>query len=155
MQTQDISLLKQREIEAKIAAAIINGYAREIGREKALKIAADVIQNLAREAGLQTAKLRGANTISELALIVREIWSEDKALEVEFLEESDSKLHFNVIRCRFADLYERLGLKDLGYYFSCNRDGAFIQGFNPQIKLKRTNTIMEGAQFCDFRFKLE
>ncbi len=155
MQTQDISLLKQREIEAKIAASIINGYAREIGRGRALKIAADVIQNLAREAGKQIAKFRGANTISELAVIVREIWSEDKALEVEFLEESDSKLYFNVTRCRFVELYERLGLKEFGYCFSCNRDGAFIQGFNPQIKLKRTNTIMEGLQLCDFRFELK
>jgi hypothetical protein len=143
MQTQNISLLKQREIEAKIAASIINGYARAIDRERALKMAADVIQNLAREAGKKIAKFRGANTISELAVIVREIWSEDKALEVEFLEESDSKL------------YERLGLKEFGYYFSCNRDGAFIQGFNPQIKLKRTNTIMEGAQLCDFRFEFK
>ena len=155
MQTQKISLLKQREIEAKIAAAIINGYAGEIGRERALNIAVDVIQNLAREAGMQIAKMRGANTISDLALIVREIWSEDKSLEVEFWEESDSKLYFNVTRCRFADLYERLGLKEFGYYFSCNRDRAFIRGFNPQIKLKRTNTIMEGAQFCDFRYELE
>jgi hypothetical protein len=155
MQTQNISLIKQREIEAKITAAIINGYARKIGRERAMKIAADIIQNLSREAGMQIAKLRGTNTISELALIVREIWSEDNALEVEFLEESDSKLYFNVTRCRFADLYERLGLKDFGYYFSCNRDGAFIQGFNPHIKLKRTNTIMKGAQFCDFRYELE
>jgi predicted hydrocarbon binding protein len=155
MQTQNISLLKQREIEAKIAAAIINGYAREIGRERAMQVAADVIQNLAREAGRQMAKLRGANTISELVLIVKEIWSEDKALEVEYLEESDSTLYFNVTHCRFVDLYGRLGLKEFGYYFSCNRDRAFIQGFNPQIKLKRTKTIMEGAQFCNFRFELE
>ena len=155
MQTHNISLLKQREIEAKIAAAIINAYAREIGRERALNMAANVIQDLAHEAGKQMAKLRGANTISELAVIEREIWSEDKALEIEFLEQSDSKLYFNVIRCRFVDLYERLDLKDFGYYFSCNRDGAFIQGFNPQIKLKRTKTIMEGAPFCDFRYELE
>jgi predicted hydrocarbon binding protein len=153
MQTHKISLLKQREIEANIAAAFIDGYAEEIGRKKAMKIAADVIQNLARDAGMQMSKLRGGNTISELAATVRGIWSDDQALEVEMLEESESKLFFNVTRCRFAELYGKLGLKDFGYCFSCNRDGAFIQGFNPQIKLKRTKTIMEGAPFCDFRFE--
>ena len=155
MPTQNMSLLKRREIESQIAAALIKGYAGEIGRERAIQIAADVIQNLAREAGTKMAGLRGGNGISELAATVREIWSEDQALEVEILEESDTKLYFNVTRCRFAETYEKLGLKDYGYCFSCNRDGAFIQGFNPQIKLKRTKTIMEGASHCDFRFELE
>ena len=155
MPTQNMSLLKQREIESQIAAALINGYAAEIGRERAVKIAADVIQNLAREAGSKMAKLRGGNGISELAATIREIWSEDQALEVEILEESDTKLFFNVTRCRFAEIYEKLGLKDFGYCFSCNRDEAFVQGFNPQIKLNRAKTIMEGAPYCDFRYELE
>ena len=155
MPTRNLSLLKQREIESQIAAALINGYAEEIGRERAMRIAADVIQNLAREAGKQMAKLRGGNGISELATTVREFWSEDQALEVEILQESDTKLFFNVTRCRFAETYINLGLKDFGFCFSCNRDGTFIQGFNPHIKLKRTKTIMEGAPYCDFRFEIE
>lgn len=33
-----------------------------------------------------------------------------------------------------------------------NRDHAMIDGFNPAIKLTRTQTVMEGATHCDFRF---
>jgi hypothetical protein len=29
------------------------------------------------------------------------------------------------------------------------------KGFNPKIKFKRTQTIMEGAPYCDFRYTLE
>ncbi len=36
-----------------------------------------------------------------------------------------------------------------------HRDEALIEGFNPEIKLHRTQTIMEGATFCDFRFDRE
>jgi hypothetical protein len=48
-------------------------------------------------------------------------------------------------------MYQRLGLADFGLLFSCSRDFAFIGGFNRNLKLKRTQTIMEGARFCDFR----
>ena len=40
----------------------------------------------------------------------------------------------------------------MGYYLSCGRDAAFAEGFNPDIRMTRTQTIMQGAAFCDFRF---
>ena len=43
---------------------------------------------------------------------------------------------------------------DLGYYFSCVRDAAFARGFNPDIRMTRTQTIMQAAAYCDFRFQL-
>ncbi len=51
-------------------------------------------------------------------------------------------------------MYRALGLSDLGGSLSCQRDYALAQGFNPAIELTRTQTIMEGAPFCDFRFRL-
>jgi hypothetical protein len=30
-----------------------------------------------------------------------------------------------------------------------------VEGFNPKIKLERTQTIMEGSDHCDFRYTLE
>ncbi len=38
--------------------------------------------------------------------------------------------------------------------FPATRDYTLAQGFNPAIELTRTQTIMEGAPFCDFRFRL-
>ena len=49
---------------------------------------------------------------------------------------------------------ELLQGQDLGHLLSCGRDYALVQGFNPDITFKRTQTIMEGADFCDFRFSL-
>lgn len=37
---------------------------------------------------------------------------------------------------------------------SCNRDFSLVEGFNPAVKLTRTQTVMEGASYCDFRFEL-
>ena len=58
-------------------------------------------------------------------------------------------------RCGYADFYKELGLPELGYLFSCNRDFAMAEGFSRDIRLERTQTIMEGASHCDFRFVRE
>jgi hypothetical protein len=50
-------------------------------------------------------------------------------------------------------MYRALDLADLGSSLSCQRDFALSEGFNPEIQLTRTQTLMEGAACCDFRFR--
>ena len=69
------------------------------------------------------------------------------------IKETDSELFFDVTYCGYAQMYEKMGIKDMGYTLSCIRDFSFLKGFNPQIELRRTQTIMEGAKYCDFRFE--
>ena len=149
------SLLMRREIEARIAVPLIQAFAEKMGREQALSVATGVIEALACAAGRETARRLGADDIATLAKVVREVWSQDQALEVRMLEETDRKLSFDVTRCAYAELYEKLGVKEFGTCLSCSRDASFTEGFNPCLKLQRTQTIMEGAPFCDFRFSVE
>jgi len=151
----EISLIEKREIEALIAAPLIEGYAGLIGLEKSLEIAAGVIRGLARDAGREIAAERGSNTLRDLADVVKTLWSRGgEALELEFIEVSETVLDFRVIRCRYAEQYTNLGFRKFGYSLSCSRDAAFAEGFNPKITMSRTQTIMEGAPYCDFRFTL-
>jgi hypothetical protein len=71
------------------------------------------------------------------------------------IEQTEDVFSFNVTRCRYAELYEKLGIRELGSALSCARDYALIEGFNPDVSLKRTQTIMEGAPHCDFRYGLK
>jgi hypothetical protein len=48
-----------------------------------------------------------------------------------------------------------MGLGGLGDILSCDRDGAFCEGYDPRIRLTRTQTIMGGASHCDFRYRVE
>ena len=155
MNTSKLNLLERREIEALIAVPLIKAYAQELGFEKGVDIATRVIQDLARKAGQEIAESLGSNGIDDLAHAVHDIWAREGALETTILEQTQHTFTFNVTRCRYVEAYERLGVKDFGFYLSCSRDGAFSEGFNPKLKLTRTRTIMEGAPYCDFHFKME
>jgi len=152
-----INNLERREIQASFFACLIRAYTNELGYDKALELASSAIREDAMQTGRSMAGKYGGNTFSELLRIIKEVWAEDDALEFDILENTSKALNFNVNRCRYAELYDRLGLKEYGYCLSCNRDEALIQAFNPGMKLFRTQTIMQGAAICDFRIimKLE
>ncbi|HZW32060.1 MAG TPA: L-2-amino-thiazoline-4-carboxylic acid hydrolase [Isosphaeraceae bacterium] len=153
MEETRLPLLEQREIEARIVGPLIRAFAEELGAERALAIVARVIRGLARQSGAELAQLLGEQTLDAFARTL-DRWRENGALELDILEQSPGRLSFNVTRCRYAEMYRALGLADLGASLSCQRDYALAQGFNPDIELTRTQTIMEGALFCDFRFRL-
>ena len=151
--TPAISTLTRREIEAGIAGPLIRAFAAEIGEEKARQVAGRVISELAKKSGEALAQVAGGRGLENFAKGL-ELWSQDGALEFEILEQGPKKLSMNVTRCRYADMYQRIGMSELGFLLSCNRDYAMIEGFNPKIRFSRTQTLMEGAKHCDFRYEL-
>jgi hypothetical protein len=148
-----LPLIEQREIEARIVGPLIRGFAAELGSERALAIVRRVIGELARESGADLARALGECTLEAFSRSL-DRWRQNGALAIEVLNQSSDRLDFNVTRCRYAEMYRALGLADLGASLSCQRDFALAQGFNPEIQLTRTQTIMEGAPYCDFRFRL-
>ncbi|BEQ13579.1 L-2-amino-thiazoline-4-carboxylic acid hydrolase [Desulfoferula mesophila] len=154
--TEDINqvnMLVRREIEARMAGPLIEQFCEALGTERALAEVDKVVQRLAREAGAQAAQAMGGNSM-ELFHKATEMWKKGGALEIELEESDSSKLVFKVTRCRYAEMYRELGYEELGQVLSCGRDAAFAQGFNPGIRMSRTQTIMSGGPFCDFKFEL-
>jgi hypothetical protein len=152
-QLNALGVLTRREIEARILGPLLDALGDEFGRERVLEIARQVIIRIARQQGAQIAESRGGRSLAHFAASLED-WKVDNALEMEVLEQSETSFSFNVTRCRYAELYQALGIAELGAILSCNRDFSLIEGFNPGIQLTRTQTIMEGAAFCDFRYHL-
>ena len=148
----DVGVLKRREIEARIVAPLLERLAEEYG-DGVYDVARDVIVGVAREQGADLAEQVGGDSLAAFAGGLG-AWSADGALETEVVELTDESFAFDVTRCRYAEMYRSLGLQELGATMSCNRDGALIEGFNPNVQFTRTQTIMGGAKRCDFRYSL-
>ena len=149
-----VGLLNRREIEARVLVPLLEKLSTEMDREKVWESMREVIQEIARQQGTQLASNVEANDLEHFA-VVQETWKKDNAIQTEVLEHTRKKFSFNVFRCRYAEMYQHLGIPELGKMLSCDRDFAFIEGYNPNIRLCRTQTIMEGAELCDFRFEVQ
>jgi hypothetical protein len=152
--TIPLPLLEQREIEARAIAPLFWAFVGEMGEERARAVLAKTIEGLAAQAGVTAAAAAGGNDLSRLKQVVSK-WCEGDALKLDVLRDDGTVYEFHVTRCQFAEMYHRLGLADLGPLLSCGRDGAMIEGFNPDIAFTRTQTIMQGAPFCNFRYELK
>lgn len=148
-----LGVLTRREVEARMLKPIIDALGEAFGRDPVLAVVRDTIVRIAREQGAALGRQMGGNSLKHFVDSLS-YWTKDNALQIDVIEESDKILSFNVTRCRYAELYESLGIRNIGTILSCTRDFALVEGFNPNISLKRTQTIMEGANFCDFRYRL-
>lgn len=146
-----VSILEQRRIEAAFAKGLHEEMVAALGEEQATAILTRAIVKLARQTGAAMAREAPEPSIAHFAALL-ERWKLDDALQIEVLREDAEHFDFNVTRCRYADSYRDMGLGKLGAVLSCNRDGAFCEGYDPKMKLERTQTIMAGATHCNFRY---
>lgn len=154
MNKKEISLIERRIIEAQTIVPLIIAFGKKVGLEQAKAIVQRNNEESSRAYGGQCAATMGSNLMADLAEEVAS-WGEGGVLEEDILEHDERIYAFNVTRCLYVERYEDLGVRKFGYCLSCCRDNPFVEGFNSKIKFARTQTIMEGAPYCDFRYTLE
>ena len=96
-------------------------------------------------------KAGGTTTMADFIKLY-DNWTADGALEMKVLKADETTFDFDITRCRYAETYKEMGLGKIGHLLSCNRDGTFCEGYDPNITLERKQTIMEGASCCTFRY---
>jgi hypothetical protein len=149
----EFGILARRKIEAAIIAPIYDEMRQAIGEDKARDILRRAIRRAAIDAGAEMAERAEGGADLESFKAILPLWTKDDALTIEVIDDTPGKLDFNVKRCRYAETYRAMGLGEIGAILSCNRDGAFCEGYDPRIRLTRTQTIMNGASHCDFRYR--
>lgn len=150
-----IGILEQRRIEAGFAKGIYEEMAAEIGAEQAKAILTRAVVKLAKQAAAEMAAEAPEGPSLEHFVELQERWTRGDALKIEVVEQTASTWGFNVTRCKYSEMYREMGLAELGGVLSCNRDGAFCEGYSDKLKLTRTQTLMGGASHCDFRYRVE
>jgi len=137
--------LTKRRLQAQIIGPIYEEMMRQIGEDKAAEILDTAIRNAAIAEGQYFAEKAASQTSMRDFISPYDLWTADGALEIDVLEASETRFDFNVIRCRYAELYKDMALGKIGQLLSCSRDGTFCEGYDPNITLKRDQPIMAGA----------
>jgi hypothetical protein len=75
-----------------------------------------------------------------------------KALTYEIVEESESALEVKITECLWAKTFREADASDIGYAAICYPDFAMASAYNPNIKLSRTKTLMQGHECCNHKY---
>ena len=149
---EGLSMLEKRRIEAEILKEVYLTLKDSHGEAVARRTVADAVRRSAIEQGRAFAAAAPGGSSLKAFQDVMPLWTRGGALEIEVKEQTDTTFTFNVVRCRYAETYKAMGLSEIGPLLSCQRDGSFCEGYDPKLKLERTQTIMQGASHCDFRY---
>jgi hypothetical protein len=151
----NLSMIEKRRIEAEMLSHVYDVLKDNVG----VKVAQQTIGEAVRRSSVEQARRFAAEaptgTSLDTFVETTKLWETDDALEIAVKERSETTYAFDVVRCRYAEMYKAMGLGEIGHLLSCQRDGTFCQGYDPKLKLTRTQTIMQGAACCDFRYVYE
>jgi hypothetical protein len=147
-------MLERRRIEAEILGHVYAALKETQGGDIAARIVAEAVRRSSIAQGRAMAAAQGAAGLQGF-VDLQPAWTRGGTLEVVVREKSNDAFAFDVVRCRYQEMYREMGLGEIGHLLSCQRDGHFCEGYDPKLKLTRTQTLAEGASHCDFRYRYE
>ena len=147
-----LAMIERRRVEAEILGHVYAVLEEHHGKPAAMQAIADAVRRSAIEQGRRFAEQEPGGPSLQSFIELSKLWELGDALKIEVREKRDDFYAFDVVRCRYAEMYREMGLGEIGHLLSCQRDGTFCEGYDPKLKFERTQTIMQGASHCDFRY---
>lgn len=149
----EIPLIEQVKIQAQVLVPLVKALQAELGEERANTIVRKALGGLYRKYGETWSRSQGARNLGEMGAAAFEMFAAGDALEYKVLKKTPDAFEANVTECRYAQFYSKIGASELGFLLTCSADFAHAEGFGGDIRLTRTQTIMQGASHCDFRYR--
>jgi len=147
------------EIQAQILVPIIKALHKEFGEVRVNGVIKNVIDTEYRQIGRDWFDHTNGTPTERIKAAI-DMFSEPKSgtsdppIEVKELKRTNTEYDFNITRCDYAKLYKDLGVPELGALLVCGVDHPMTEGYNAGVKLDRAQTIMLGADYCPFRYKV-
>ena len=149
----NISVLEQAKAQARVLVPLIKALQTELGEERANALVRKALGGVYRRLGEQWWRAKGSAHVGESMAAAFASFARDDALDYDVREQSQDGYEIDVTGCRYAQFYKELGEPELGFLLVCSSDFTFADGFGSDIELTRTQTIMQGASHCDFRYR--
>ena len=151
----DTPLIEQVKIQAQVLVPLVRVLQAELGEERANAIVRKALGDLYRKYGEKWWRTQGARNLGEKVASAFEMFAAGDALEYEVVKKTPEAFEVNVTECRYAKFYNKIGAPELGFLLTCSADFSHAEGFGANVQLTRTQTIMQGASHCDFRYALK
>jgi hypothetical protein len=151
----DIPLIEQVKIQAQLLVPLVRSLQAELGEERANALVRNALGDLYRTYGERWWRTQGAGKLGDKMASAFDMFAADDALAYEVVKRAPDAFEVNVTACRYAKFYDDIGAPELGFLLTCSADFSMTEGFGTDVQLTRTQTIMQGASHCDFRYALK
>jgi hypothetical protein len=148
-----IPVMEQAKIQAQVLVPLVKALQAELGEERANAFVRKALGDVYRRLGEQWWRAKESRHVGENMALAFAAFAKGEALDYSVRAQSQDTFEIDVTGCRYAQFYKELGEPELGFLLVCSSDFPFAEGIDPDLKLTRTQTIMQGASHCDFRYQ--
>jgi hypothetical protein len=150
-----IPLIEATKIQAQVLVPLVKALQAELGEARANAIVREALGALYRSYGERWWQAQAGADAGEKLASSFERFAAGDALDYEVVRQAPDAFHVNVTGCRYARFYQEMGAPKLGFLLVCGADFPMTEGFGGEVELTRTQTVMQGAAHCDFRYALK
>ena len=151
----DIPLIELVKIQAQVLVPLVKTLRAELGEEKADALVRKALGELFRKVGDKWWRSQGGHDVGKNMAAAFTGFAAGDALDYRVLQQTPERFEIDVTQCRYAQFFKQIGAPELGFLLVCSADFEMAQGYGAGVQLKRTQTLMQGASHCDFRYTLD
>ena len=148
----EIPLIEQVKMQAQVLVPLVKALQAELGEERANAMVRKALGPLYRKYGEKWWQSQGARNLGEKVTSAFKMFAAGDALKYEVVKDAPDAVELNVTECRYAKFYKSIGAPELGFLLTCSGDTDFFHAEAFGARLTVTQTIMQGAGHCDFRY---
>jgi len=143
---ENITYIEFMRIRLEAIAPLIRVMEKELGKEKVKELLHLQLEKNLTQAKKSALSKPGFNEEVEKL----KIYEKEQSLRFELESHTESQLVLKVHKCSYVDLVNEMGLKEYGALLICGDD--FAGALKDGMELRRSQTCMEGGEYCDFFF---
>lgn len=149
-----LSLLEQVKLRAEVLLPVLRRLRCELGTARANALVAEALRDWQRAVHERIAAETPGDGWSKFsAIAAAKTPAIGDAITIEWgAVDPPNKIEFKITRCAFAEFFRNLGEPELGGLLTCEGDLYEVAAIGG-IELHRSQTIMQGADYCDFRYR--
>jgi len=148
-----LPVIEQAKIQAQVLVPLVKALQVELGEERANALVRRALGATYRRYGEEFWRTKSEKNVGKIMASAFATFARGDALDYQVREQSQDVFAIDVRGCRYAEFYKELGEPELGFLLVCSADFLMADGFDPDITLTRTQTIMQGASHCNFRYR--
>lgn len=148
-----VSVLEQVKIQAQVLVPLVKALQAELGEARANALVRSALGDVYRHHGEAFRRRRTDDDLGKTMGSAFAAYAGGDALNYGVVEQSPDAFAIDVTGCRYAEFFKALGEPELGFLLVCEADFPVAEGIGADIKLTRTQTVMQGASHCDFRYR--
>ena len=146
MDPSELTNLERMRVQMEYAVPLVRELQRLLGEDVVKEALASRVGLLAEEQAQPGSKADFSRMEASM-----ELYARGGALDYDVIASDSDRFDVNITRCDYMRMMEDLGARDIGHLLVCNLD--YPMAARTGMELTRTQTQMQGASFCDFRYR--